>query len=135
MSQLQDSRLDRRLLLAARVAAILTLGTVATLFSSAGVLVQDGTGLNIHGTAALTIHILTGLLALTLAVRAWVSRVGLWAAVAAVVVFGLTFAQAVLGSRTTLAFHIGGSLVIAVTCTWLTAWTFRPRRSLVDAPG
>lgn len=133
MSAAQDPPSGRYLLLLARVVAVATLAAVAVLFASAGVLVQDGTGLGVHGGAALTIHILTGLLTVALAVLARVRRPGIWAAVAAAAVFGLTFVQASLGSSATLAFHIGGSLVIAATCTWLTAWTLRPQPSSAAA--
>ena len=134
MSAAQDPPSGQYLLFLARAVALAILVTLAVLFASAGVLVQDGTGLDVHGGAALTIHILTGLLALTLAILARVRKAGIWAAVTGTALFGLTFAQASLGSSATLSFHIGGSLVIAATCTWLTAWTFRPGTSPPGVP-
>lgn len=134
MSRRNDPGLARKLLLLSRVLAVSTLGTLVALFGSAGVLVQEDTGLNVHGTAAVALHILAGLLALTLALRAWATGKGLWAAVTSAIAFVLTFGQAQLGDNTTLAFHIGGSLVIAVLFTLLTAWSFRAERSPAEAP-
>lgn len=129
MPESQPSGLARKLLVTGQVFAVLTLGALTVLFASAGVLLQDQTGLNIHSASAITLHILTGLLALTLALHAWVARTGIWAAATAAVVFGLTFGQAGLGSNTTLAFHIVGALVIVVLCTGLTIWALRTNTS------
>ena len=111
-------------MLLARAVALLTVSALGLLFTSAGVLVQDGTSLDVHSSAAIALHVLTGVLALVLGWRAWATRRGRWAAVVALVLFGATFAQASLGGSSTLAFHIGVALVLTVLCTWLAAWTF-----------
>lgn len=127
-----DSGSARHLLLLSRVLAVLTLVALVSLFGSAGVLVQDGTGLNLHGTAAVSLHVLSGLLALALALRAWASGTGLWVAITAVCASLLTYGQAELGGTATLAFHIVGSLVLAMLFTAVTAWSFMPGRSRAE---
>lgn len=112
------------LIFAARIAAILTLAAVTVLFASAGLLVQDARGLDVHGVGAVAIHVFSGILAVLLAVRSWRTRSGLPAAAAAIALFGLTFAQAALGNYLTLALHVVGALVVAVLAAWLAYWTF-----------
>lgn len=124
VSRSQDLQISGRLLLLARAVALVTVSALGLLFTSAGVLVQDGTSLDVHRSAAIALHVLTGVLALVLGWRAWATRRGRWAAVVALVLFGATFAQASLGGSSTLAFHIGVALVLTVLCTWLAAWTF-----------
>lgn len=112
------------LMLIARIAAILTLAAVTVLFASAGLLVQEARGLDVHGAGAIAIHVFSGLLAVLLAVRAWRTRSGLPAAVVAIALFGLTFAQAALGSYLTMALHVVGALIVTVLAAWLAHWTF-----------
>lgn len=109
------------LLIAARCAVVLSLASLAGLFLTAGQLVDSGDGLDLHGTAAVVLHITTGLLALLLVVRAVLTRTGVWAAATAVVLFALTFFQAALGSPLTVDAHVAGSLAAVVLCTWLCA--------------
>lgn len=117
------------LLLLARISALLTLGALTVLFTSAGQLTQDGQGLDLHGSGAVAIHISTGVLASVMAVRTWLTRTGYTPAVAAVVLFGLTFAQASLGSYMTLTMHVVGSLVVTLIAGWLTFWAFAPQKT------
>lgn len=117
----------QKLLGFARAAALLSLTAVAVLFISAGQLVQHTQGLDVHGSAAIALHISTGVLAVGLVVRSVLARSGGWAGAWAVVLFVLSFAQAALGSYMNLAEHIAGSLVIAVLCAWLAAWCFTRR--------
>lgn len=119
----------QKLLIAARITAVLSLAAVLVLFATGGQLVQNYSGLDIHGMAAIGLHITTGLLALALVLRAALTRTGIWAAAAAVALFGISFAQAALGDYTTLANHVIGSVVTTVLCTWLTAWSFARRNS------
>lgn len=112
------------LLIAARCAVVLSLASLGGLFLSAGQVVKDGVGLDLHGTAALALHVTTGLLAGLLLVRAVLTRTGAWAAMTAVVLFGLTFLQAALGGPRTVDVHVAGSLAAVVLCTWLCAWAF-----------
>lgn len=114
----------RLLLIAARCAVVLSLASLAGLFLTAGQLVDSGDGLGLHGTAAVVLHITTGLLALLLVLRAVLTRTGVWAAAIAVVLFALTFFQAALGSPLAVDAHVAGSLAAVVLCTWLCAWTF-----------
>ncbi|ROR72510.1 hypothetical protein [Bogoriella caseilytica] len=112
------------LLLAARIAAILTLAFVGVLFVSAGLLVQEARGLDVHGIGAIAIHVSSGLLAALLTVRAWRTGSGRTAAGVAIVLFGATFAQAALGDYLTLALHVVGALVVTVLATGLAVWAF-----------
>lgn len=117
------------LLLLARISALLTLGALTVLFTSAGQLTQDGQGLNLHSSGAVAIHITTGMLALVLAVRTWLTRTGYIPALAAVVLFGLTFAQASLGSYMTLTMHVVGALVVTLLVGWLAFWAFSAQKT------
>ncbi|MGJ9425955.1 hypothetical protein ACHABX_08955 [Nesterenkonia halotolerans] len=118
------------LLIAARCLALANFLALGVLFASAGLYVQDFRGLDVHGMAAIGLHITSGALALALILRAWLTRTGLVAAVTAVLLFGLTFLQALLGSSMTLAFHLSGALILTAMATWLIVWAFsRQRRS------
>ncbi|WP_150461526.1 hypothetical protein [Nesterenkonia ebinurensis] len=118
-------------LLCARIAAVLTLVSLAVLFASAGLLVQDARGLDFHGAGALAIHVFSGVLASALGVHAWVTRSGIPTAVAAFALFGLTFAQAALGSYMTLALHVVGALVVTVLAAWVAFWIFTAQKTAV----
>lgn len=111
------------MMLLARIASLLTLASLAVLFASAGQLVQDARGLDLHGVGAVAIHVFSGVLAVTLAIRAWATRAGIPVALSAVALFGLTFAQAALGSYMTLVQHVGGALVVTVVSAWIAFWT------------
>ncbi|WP_211090625.1 hypothetical protein [Nesterenkonia sedimenti] len=119
----------QKLLIAARITAVLSVAAVVVLFATGGQLVQNYSGIDIHGAAAIGLHITTGLLALTLVLRAVLTRTGIWAAAAAMVLFGISFVQAELGDYSTLANHVLGSVITTVLCTWLTAWSFARRNS------
>lgn len=117
-------RATTTLTLAVWTVAILTLASVTVLFISAGLLVQQASGIDVHGAGAIAIHVFSGLLALLLAVRAGKTRVGLLPAVMAAVLFGFTVAQAALGDYATMAWHIAGALIVTVLAAWLTFWSF-----------
>lgn len=108
--------------------ALITLGNVAVLFVSAGSIVEDSSGLGVHGFGGIIIHVFTGLLAISLSVRAWLTRSGALQAGLAVILFGLTFPQAALGSYMTMAMHVSGALIVTLLAAWLTAWTFLQHR-------
>ncbi|MBO0596287.1 hypothetical protein I2485_15150 [Nesterenkonia sp. E16_7] len=97
--------------------------------------IQDSRELDVHGVAAIGIHISSAALALALALvlRAWGIKTGVVPAITAVALFGLTFLQALLGSAMTLTFHVSGALVLTVMATWLTVWVFSRQRHN-DAP-
>lgn len=124
-----------RLLIAARCAVVLSLASLGGLFLSAGQVVKNGVGLDLHGSAALALHVTTGLLAGLLLVRAALTRTGVWAAMTAVVLFGLTFLQAALGGPGTVDVHVVGSLAAVVLCTWLCAWAFARHDTTPAAAG
>lgn len=116
------------LLLAARCLALANLVALGVLFASAGLYVQDFRGLNVHGMAAIGIHITSGALALVLTLRARVTKTGLVPAIGAVALFVLTFLQALVGGPMTLTFHVSGALVLTVMATWVTIWAFSRQR-------
>lgn len=117
-------RLAPTMILSARIAALLTVASLTVLFVSAGLLVQDGQGLDLHGTGAVAIHVFSGVLAAALSAHAWVTRSGAPAAAAAIALFGLTFAQAALGSYMTMTLHVSGALVVTVLAAGIAYWTF-----------
>ncbi|MCH8560735.1 hypothetical protein [Nesterenkonia sp. DZ6] len=117
------------LLRAARGLALANFVALGLLFASAGLYVQDFRGLDVHGVAAVGLHITSGALALALVLRAWGTKTGLIPAVTAVLLFVLTFLQALVGSAMTLTLHFSGALVLAAMATWLIAWAFSRERS------
>lgn len=120
-------KLTTMLMLTARIAALLTLASLAALFASAGLLVQDAQGLALHSAGAVGIHVFSGILAAALAARAWVTRSGVRTAAAAAALFGLSFVQAALGSYLTMALHVSGSLVVTGLSAGITFWAFTTR--------
>ncbi|MGJ9424621.1 hypothetical protein ACHABX_02110 [Nesterenkonia halotolerans] len=115
-------------ILVARIFCVMNLGALSVLFASAGLVVQNFRGLDVHGFGAIGIHVTSGLLAATLVLLAWSSRTGAVPAALAVAMCGFTFLQAWWGSAATLVFHLSGALVLSVISTWLTAWAFSSRR-------
>ncbi|GAA4914038.1 hypothetical protein [Nesterenkonia rhizosphaerae] len=112
------------LLVIARVAAGVSLAVLGVLFFSAGQMIQNFQGLDLHSASAVTLHISTGVFVLALILHSAVTKTGLWAAAGSAALFALTFLQAALGSYLTLTAHITGALVTVVLCTCLTAWIF-----------
>lgn len=116
------------LLLVARCLALANFIALGVLFASAGLYVQDFRGLDVHGVAAVGLHITSGALALAFVLRAWATKTGLAPAITAVLLFGLTFLQALVGSAMTLMLHLSGALVLTAMATWLIAWAFSRER-------
>lgn len=123
-----------------RVTAALTVITLLALFGTAGTLVaprSDGALEDVHGTAAILLHVVTAVAAVAaVVVRLQAKRrVSWWPAALAVVVCATTFLQAALGSGATLAAHVVGALVVTVGAVWLMAWSFLTGRDELDVPG
>jgi hypothetical protein len=108
----------------ARACAVAVLLNVAVLFVTAGMLVQEGSLEEVHGGAAIALHVFTGGLALALLALAAQRRHGWWAASSAVVLFVYTFLQAYLGKGRTLYLHIPGAFLVIIVSVWLAAWLF-----------
>jgi hypothetical protein len=121
------------MLLAARCLAALTLAVVAVLFVTAGELVQAGNLLEVHGGAAIALHVTTGLLTLTLAALARQRGQGWGATAVALALFAYSFLQAYLGEGPTLAIHVPGALLVAGASVWLVFWLFARQRSAASA--
>lgn len=105
-----------------RVLAVLPVLVLAWQFGTA-VGALTGRGPSPHGTGAIVLHVVTGLLAVALlGLRA---RAGgpLWPAVLAALVFAGTFVQAAYGTAPGLAVHLPGALVITAGSVWLAAWS------------
>lgn len=110
--------------LAVRVLAVLTVAALAWQFGTAAGLLTGGGGLGAHGTGAIVLHVVTGLLAVSLVVHRVVAGGPQWPAALAVVVFGLSFVQAYFGSIPGLVVHLPGALVLTAGSVWLAAWSF-----------
>lgn len=111
-----------------RFLALATVAVVAVLFVTAGSVIQAGEFLDIHGGAAIALHVVTGVLTVTLAGLARQRRHGWWAAALALGLFAFSFVQAYLGKGHTLSVHVPGALLITAASVWLTVWLFsRPR--------
>lgn len=115
---------SRPFLITARVFAVATVLVIVGLFGTAGALVQAGELKEVHGAAAIVLHVVSGGLMVALAGLAYSRQSGWWAAVVAGVVFVYSFVQAALGEGTTLAIHVPGSLLIVAGTIWLTGWLF-----------
>ena len=115
----------RPFLLTARFFALATVAVVV-LFGTAGALVQLGELKDVHGSAAIALHVVTGGLTVALAGLAYSRQRGWWAAVVAGVIFAFSFLQAALGEGTTLRLHVPGSLLIVAGTVWLTVWLLSP---------
>ncbi len=113
---------SRPFLITARFFALATVAVVVVLFGTAGALVQAGELKNIHGAAAIVLHVVTGGLMVALAGLAYSRQRGWWAAAVAGVIFAFSFVQAALGEGPTLGVHVPGSLVIVAGTIWLTVW-------------
>ncbi|WNG86460.1 hypothetical protein C6A87_021850 [Mycobacterium sp. ITM-2016-00317] len=109
-------------LLASRVFAVLTVAVVVVLFGTAGRLVQAHQLEDIHGAAAIALHIASGGLLVALVGLAYERRRGWWAAALAGALLVFTFVQAALGEGATLTLHIPGALAVSAATFWLTAW-------------
>ena len=111
--------------------AALTLAVVVVSFVTAGLYLQydDGAAENAHGTASIALHVVTGLLTLSLGVLARSTGRGWWACGVAGVVFVYTFVQGSLSDA--LAYHVVGGLLVAAAPLVLLTWlmTARPRTS------
>ncbi|WP_052337097.1 response regulator transcription factor [Nocardioides alkalitolerans] len=90
---------------------------------------DDGAAENAHGTASIALHVVTGLLTLSLGVLARSTGRGWWACLVAGVVFVHTFVQGSLSDA--LAYHVVGGLLVAAAPLVLLTWlmTARPRTS------
>jgi hypothetical protein len=115
------------LLNVARVFAVLNVAVVIVLFLTAGKLIQEGLLLDVHGYAAIALHVSSGVLTLALLAFAWRTKRGWWAAGLAAVLFAYSFLQAYLGKGFTLYLHIPGALLVAALSIWVTAWLFDRR--------
>lgn len=114
----------RPFLLAARVFALATVLVVFVSFGTAGLLVQEGRAEDVHGYAAIALHVVTGGLLVSLAGLVYAQRRHWWVAIVAAVLFIYTFIQAALGEGATLSLHIPGALLVAAVTVWLTTWLF-----------
>lgn len=109
--------------IAARALAVLSVVTLTWQFVTAAGLFTGG-GAEPHGTGAIVLHVVTGLLALALVAHRLVAGGPVWPAVLAIVVFGLTFVQAYYGSIPGLIVHLPGALALTAGSVWLAAWSF-----------
>lgn len=116
----------RPFLITARAFALATVAVIVVLFGTAGTLVQAGELKDVHGAAAIVLHVVTGGLMVALAGLAYSRRRGWWTVVVAAVIFMYSFIQAALGEGATLRIHVPGSLVIVIGAVWLTAWLLSP---------
>lgn len=111
-------------LIVSRCLAVVNVGVVIVLFLTAGKLIQEGLLLDVHGYAAIALHVSSGLLCLALGAVASQTKRGWWAPGCAAVLFGYSFLQAYLGKGMTLYLHIPGALLVAALSVWLTVWLF-----------
>ncbi|MCK0175358.1 hypothetical protein [Mycolicibacterium sp. F2034L] len=114
-------------LLAARFFAVATVFVVVVSFGTAGVLVQEGRAEDIHGYAAIALHVVTAGLLVSLGGFVYARRRHWWTAIVAALLLMYTFIQARLGDGATLDLHIPGALLVAIASVWLTAWLFTAR--------
>lgn len=111
-------------LTAARLFAVLTLLVVCVSFGTAGVLVQRGQAEELHGYAAIGLHVATAGLTVGLAGLVYERRRHWWSVVVAGLLLIYTFIQAALGEGMLLYLHIPGALLVAASAMLLTVWLF-----------
>ncbi len=114
----------RPFVLVARLFAVAATVVIVVLFGTAGRLVAAHQLEDVHGAAAIALHVVLGGLLVGLAGLAYARRRGWWTAALAGIAFVYSFVQAALGEGATLAIHVLGSLLIVVSTIWLTAWLF-----------
>lgn len=114
---------------AVQALAVLSVLSLLFQFVTAGELFgPDGESIEaVHGTGAIVLHVLTGLLTIALVLHRRATRGPLWPAVLSAVVFVLSFVQAYFGGGQTLYIHIPGAMVLTIGSVWLLAWSFSPR--------
>ncbi|MCG7595715.1 hypothetical protein ACXYX3_20070 [Mycobacterium sp. C3-094] len=110
----------------ARGFALATVAVLIVSFVTAGELVQLHELEDIHGGAAIALHVVTAGLTAALAGLAYHRRSGWWTVILAGLAFVYSFIQAALGEGDTLKFHIPGALFLVAAIVWLTAWLFSP---------
>ncbi|MBW0101132.1 hypothetical protein [Pseudonocardia sp. KRD291] len=112
-----------------QVASALSVLNLAWQFVTAGELFPGGGPEELHAVGAITLHVVTGVVAL--AAVAWFRPFGgsLWPAVVAVLVFAASFVQAAYGARDSLGVHVPGAMVLTVGAVWVAAWSFTRTRS------
>jgi hypothetical protein len=108
---------------ALQVTAVLAVLNLLCQFVTAGQLFGRGGPEGLHAAGAIVLHVVTGLLVVAAVLHARSSAAPRWPAVLAVVVFVLTFVQAWFGSRSTLAVHVPGAMILTVGTVWLAAWS------------
>lgn len=108
----------------ARVFAVLSVLVVCVSFTTAGFLVGRGEAKDIHGYAAIALHVATAGLTVGLAGFVYERRRHWWAVVVAALLLIYTFIQAALGEGSSLYLHIPGALLVAATTVFLTVWLF-----------
>lgn len=113
---------------ASRVMAVATLVVVVISFVTAGSLIQYQRALDVHGYAAIALHVTSGGLAVALAALSFERKRSWWAPALAVVLFVYSFVQAYLGTGMTIYLHVPGALAVAVASVWLTAWLFSDQK-------
>src|ERR1700733_14186677 len=84
------------------VAVLAVLSILWQGFSASNVIVSGDPALGPHEAGAVVAHVVTGLLALVVAVHWWTTRRAVWPTVVSVVVFVATFVEASLGHKRTL---------------------------------
>ena len=111
---------------AVQALAVLSVLTLLFQFVTAGQLFgPDGEGIeDVHGTGAIVLHVLTGLLTIALVLHQRATRGPSWPAVLSAVVFVLSFVQASFGGGQTLYLHVPGAMILTIGSVWLLAWSF-----------
>lgn len=112
-----------------QIASVLSVLNLAWQFVTAGQLFSGGGAEQLHAVGAITLHVVTGVVAL--AAIAWFRPLGgpLWPAVLAALVFAASFVQAAYGAPDSLAIHVPGAMLLTVGAVWITAWSFTHARS------
>ena len=115
---------------ALRAFSVLTVLNLVWQFATAGPMVPPGNyrgTLELHAVGAIVLHVLTGLVAAAVLLLWRTGRASVGLAALAVVVFGLTFAQAALGDDATMWLHVPGAMILTIGAVWLLTWSFLER--------
>lgn len=113
-----------RWLLVCRIVASLTVIVVIGSFTTAGLLMQGDDVVEVHGAAAIALHVFSGVLCVCLAGFAMQARRHWWAVGVAFLLFAYSFLQAYWGEDESLALHVPGAFLISAAIVGLTVWLF-----------
>lgn len=108
-----------------QIAAGLSVLALVFQFVTAGqILSNNQAATTLHGTGAITVHVIFGLTMLAAAAHWLLHRGAWWPTVLAAVMFAFSFAQAKLGHTGIMWAHVPGAIILTIGIVWTAASAF-----------